>query len=145
MRTSKKIPRVQSISKVEGFRVYCLFNTGEKRVVNFERLFQEWAVKPSDVEYVLLNSNEFQKVKLHNGTLSWDNVNVKLLDENRNEQELPYEIDPLTLYRNSALIGRKKKILFEKFLTNRRVYALNERYWKREMQKFSSSIIESTK
>ena len=143
MKTSKKIPRIQSVSKVEGFRVYCLFNTGEKRVINFEQLFQEWAVKPSDVEHVLLNLHEFQKVKLHNGVLSWDNVKVKLLDENRKEQEFPYEIDPLILYQNSASIRHKRKVLFEKFLTNRRVYALNERYWKRQMQKFSSSIMES--
>ena len=102
MTSSKKIPRIQSVSKVEGFRVYCLFNTGERRVLNFERLFQEWAVKPTDVEYVLLNLHEFQKVKLHNGTLSWDNVKVTLLDENRKEQAFPYEIDPIVLYNHST-------------------------------------------
>ncbi len=70
MIVSKKIPRIQSISKLEGFRVYCLFHTGEQRVINFEKLFEEWNVKPGDVEYVLLDLNEFQKVKLRDGVLS---------------------------------------------------------------------------
>lgn len=104
MTASKKIPRIQSISKVEGFRVYCLFNTGEERVINFEKLFEEWKVKPGDVEYALLDWGEFQKVKLRDGVLSWDNIPVYLKDENHNEAVFPYEIDPMVLFNHSQLV-----------------------------------------
>lgn len=104
MTASKKIPRIQSISKVEGFRVYCLFNTGEERVVNFEKLFEEWKVKPGDVESALLDVGEFQKVKLRDGVLSWENAKVALVMEDGKEENLPYEIDPVVLYGYSEQV-----------------------------------------
>ncbi len=104
MIVSKKIPRIQSISKLEGFRVYCLFNTGEQRVINFEKLFEAWNVKSGDVEYMLLDLNKFQKVKLRDGVLFWENVHVRLASENNLEGDFFYEIDPIIFYSHSEPI-----------------------------------------
>lgn len=108
MTQGKKIPRLQSISKVDGFRVYCLFNTGESGIINFERLFEEWGVKPGDTEYILLNVEEFQKVKLRDGVLSWENAEVSLIKEDGTEEKFPYEIDPIVLYSQAELISNEK-------------------------------------
>lgn len=108
----KKIPRIQSISKVDGFRVYCVFNTGESGSINFERLFAEWGVKPGDAEYELLDLEEFQKVKLRDGVLSWSNVTVDVSDEvdRVGLYVAPYEIDPITLYKQAEIISVKASV-----------------------------------
>jgi len=108
MTQSKKIPRIQSISKMEGFRVYCSFNTGERGVIDFEKLFKEWDVKPGDYEFVFLSDiKEFQKVQLRDGVLSWENVNVPVLDEvdRIGAYVAPYEIDPITLYQHAEILS----------------------------------------
>jgi len=53
MRKKINIPRIIKIDKIEGFTIYCMFNNGEIRLVNFEQVFNEWKIKPSDLEYPL--------------------------------------------------------------------------------------------
>jgi DNA-binding XRE family transcriptional regulator len=101
MRKTIKIPRIIKIEKVDGFRVYCMFNNGESRIIDFKALFDDWEVSSADIEYPLLNQKEFSKVKLRNFTLSWDNVSSQLIDVDGKEQEYPYEIGPDILYQNS--------------------------------------------
>ena len=112
MTQGKHIPRIQSIFKVDGFRVYCVFNTGEHGVINFEKIFREWAVKPGDAEYGLLDLEEFQKVKLRDGVLSWSNVTVDVSDEvdRVGLYVAPYEIDPITLYKQAEIISVKASV-----------------------------------
>jgi hypothetical protein len=97
----KHIPRIESITDVDGFHILCLFTTGEHRVLDFGKLFSKWALQPKDVEYPLLNIADFQKVTLQNGTLTWENVRVTITDETGTERTEAYQIDPLTLYRES--------------------------------------------
>ncbi len=95
--------RIKEIYKIDDFCIHCLFNNSEYRIINFTELFKKWNVKKGDTEYPLLDLTEFQKVKLENGTLLWNNVTVKLLDANREEKVYPYDLDPIVLYQNSKL------------------------------------------
>ena len=103
MKFDTKIVRISEISKIEYFKVFCKFNNGEYRYIDFEHLFKEWNIKKEDIEYPLLNGEEFNKVQLSNGTLSWQNIQVKLITEQKEEQNFPYEIDPIVLYQNSEI------------------------------------------
>lgn len=99
MRSAKRIIKLHMI---EGFKVYCLFNNGESRIIDFKVLFKKWKIKKNDLEYPIMNSqNEFKKVKLIEGTLTWQNVEFKTTDENGNELILPLDLDPIVLYENS--------------------------------------------
>lgn len=98
-----EIVRIQEIYKKDNFCIYCLFSNNEYRVIDFAELFKKWNIKKDDVEYPLLDLVEFQKVKLENGTLLWDNITVKLLDTNSEEKEYSYDLDPIVLYKNSTL------------------------------------------
>jgi DNA-binding XRE family transcriptional regulator len=104
MRKNLKIPRILKINKIDGFKIIAMFNNGESRQIDFEQIFRDWNVSKGDFEYPLLQKKEFQKVKVHNHTLSWDNIEIKLLSEDGIEQIHPYEIDPITLYQNSKEI-----------------------------------------
>jgi len=101
MRTVKRIIKIH---KIEGYTIFCLFNNGESRIINFEDLFKTWAINKSDAENKINHSiKEFNRVKLVDGTLSWYNVGTKGIDENGNEIEFPYQLDPIVLYENSEI------------------------------------------
>ena len=103
MKTEQKLVRIKEIYKIEDFKIYCRFSNNEFRFIDFRKLFNQWDIKTKDIEYPLLNKIEFQKVKLSNGTLIWENISTTLIDENNYEVEHPYDIDPVVLYKNSAL------------------------------------------
>lgn len=101
MRKSIKIPRILKIEKIQGFKIYVIFNNGETRLLDFARILKDWDIQDSDIESKLFDLTEFKKVKLRNQTLSWDNLSTKLIDENGNEREYPYEIGADVLYKLS--------------------------------------------
>lgn len=101
MKPDTEIVRIKEIYKKDGFKIYCLFSNEESRYIDFEELFKQWNVQEDDIEYQLLDLNELHNVNLTNGTLSWNNITVSLLDEKRKEKQFPYQIDPIVLYQNS--------------------------------------------
>lgn len=104
MRKNLKIPRILKIIQIDGFKITCMFNNGESRLLDFEQIFREWNVSEGDFEYPLLQINEFQKVDLRNSTLSWDNIEIELVSESGIVQKHPYIIDPLILFQQSRKI-----------------------------------------
>jgi DNA-binding XRE family transcriptional regulator len=100
----KAVRRILKIHQTEGFKVFCLFNNGESRIIDFESLFKKWEVNPSDIEYsISQNLEEFGKVKLIEGTLAWENLQVETLDESGVPKYQPFDLDPIMLYENSDL------------------------------------------
>ena len=108
MKKTIKIPRILKINSVKGFNVSCIFNNGETRIIDFQKLFDDWKINKKDPEYLLLDEKEFKKVSLVNQTLSWKNINIELLDFENNKTMHPFEIDPYVLYKNSVLSNSNK-------------------------------------
>lgn len=108
MKKMIKIPRILKIQSLKGFEVFCIFNNGETRVIEFARLFKEWGVSKNDPEYILLDEREFKKVRLRNQTLSWKNAGVELTDLNGNKTVYPYELSPDILYKYSSPVKQNK-------------------------------------
>ncbi len=98
MRKNIALPRILKIQEKSGLKLKVMFNNGETRLLDFAEIFNKWNVGKKDAEYPLLNETEFQKVELRNYTLSWKNIELKLLDENGEEQTHPYELSPDLLY-----------------------------------------------
>ncbi len=107
MRKNIKIPRILKIEKIEGYKVTCMFNNGESRMIDFDSVFKEWNITESDIEFTLLDESKFKKMELRNQTLSWSNIEVRLIDEDGQELIHPYEIDPLTLFNASIEIDNE--------------------------------------
>lgn len=120
MRKKLKTPRILKIEKIEGFKIYCMFNNGESKLIDFELIFKEWNLTQNDIEYPLLQETEFQKVKLRNHTLSWDNIEVLLMTESGKEEKFPYEIDPYFLYQKSEPVENKNSFKIGILIRNAR-------------------------
>ena len=99
MRTVKRIIKIH---KIEGYKIYCLFNNGEHRIIDFKKLFKDWKVKKGDSEYPLKKSlDAFQQVKLIEGTLVWENLTPSSKDEEGRQVFCPLDLDPIVLYEAS--------------------------------------------
>lgn len=104
MRKSAKIPRIIKLHEIIGFKIYCAFNTGEHRIINFENLFKQLGFKSDDpIRSKLLEEKNFKEVQLHEGTLQWPNIKQKLKLSNGLEFEVMFDLDPIVLYNSSEL------------------------------------------
>lgn len=123
MRQNIKIPRIVKIEKIFGLKIQCMFNNGESRLLNFEKIFKEWNVTENDFEFPLFDPNEMKKVKLRNYTLSWPNIEIKISGSNEEIQKVPYEIGADVLYQLSEEIKDTTKFRFGSLIRNARIKA----------------------
>ncbi len=101
MRTVK---RILKIHEIDGFKVFCLFNNGESRIIDFAKIFDKWHIKKGDLEFPLYKSEEkFAKVGLVDGTLTWKNIPIKGNNDTGEEVTYYYDLDPIVLYELSEL------------------------------------------
>ncbi|MEO7766428.1 MAG: helix-turn-helix transcriptional regulator, partial [Ferruginibacter sp.] len=92
--------------------IYCIFNNGETRVIDFKELFNKWKITESDPEYLLLDEKDFKKVTLRNQTLSWKNIKIELTDIQGNKIIHAYELSPDILYKYSQPTQETKHTFF---------------------------------
>jgi DNA-binding XRE family transcriptional regulator len=101
MRTVKRIVKIHQI---KGYKLYCLFNNGESRIIDFKQLFSKWKTTKKSLHYPLVNSlKEFKKAELIDGTITWKNIIIKGEDEFGNRTNYYYDLDPIVLYEESQL------------------------------------------
>lgn len=104
MRQKLNLPRILKIEKIDGFKIQCMFNNGDSRLLNFKKIFNDWNVSEQDAEYKLLKLKEFNKVELRNYTLSWPNIGIEIKDEKGQIEKHPYEIGPDVLFQLSQAV-----------------------------------------
>ncbi len=104
MRQRLKLPRIIKIEKIDGFKIHCMFNNGESRLLDFKKIFNDWNVSEKDAEYKLLDLKEFKKVELRNFTLSWPNIGIEIKHNNGQIDKHPYEVGPDVLFQLSQQI-----------------------------------------
>lgn len=123
MRQTIKIPRIVKIEKIAGLNIQCMFNNGESRLLDFDKIFKEWNVSENDFEFPLFNPIELEKVKLRNYTLSWPNIQIRIAGMNGEIQNVPYEIGADLLYQLSEEIKDTSKFRFGSLIRNARIKA----------------------
>jgi DNA-binding XRE family transcriptional regulator len=105
----RSIKRIIKIHKIEGYIIHCLFNNGESRIIDFQKLFNEWGVEEGDLEYPLVQSEkEFQKVEIIDGTFVWKNIPIKSLNDKGVEEIYFYDLDPIVMYESSEMDSTRK-------------------------------------
>ena len=100
----RSVKRIIKIHEIQDYNVSVLFNNGESRVIDFEKLFKDWKVKKGDIEFLLSKSlNEFQKLSLEDGTLVWKNIPLEFVNDRGQKTSHHYDIDPIVLYEASQM------------------------------------------
>jgi len=99
----RTIKRIIKIHKIDGYKIYCLFNNGESRIVDFQRLFKLWNTKEGDFVYPMMQSLDvFQQVEVIDGTFTWKNIKIESTDEHDNPVTHFLDLDPIVMYESSV-------------------------------------------
>ncbi len=123
MRRKIKIPRIIKIEKIIGHKIQCMFNNGESRLLDFDKIFKQWNVTKNDFEYPLLDEKNFKEARIRNYTLSWPNIQIKVKGENGESLILPYEIGADVLYRLSEAIQEPSTYRYGRLIRSARLKA----------------------
>ncbi len=95
------MPRIIKINKIEGLNITVVFNNGESRSIDFKALLKSLNLSESSPAKTLLNPEEFSKVELKDGTLSWNNVHQYITMKDKTQMKLPFEIGADVLLAHS--------------------------------------------
>jgi len=117
------LPRIIKIEEINGHKIQCMFNNAESRILDFEKIFNEWKITKQDIEYKLLDPKEFKKVQLRNYALSWPNIGLEIKNENGAKEKHPYEIGPDVLYKLSSPIEKNELNKFGNIIRTARMKA----------------------
>lgn len=102
MKGLRSIPKILKINNQEDYKISCLFNNGESRIIDFEKFFQEKSLKKNHpARKLMANIQEFKKVEVIGNTIGWANTGVISKDVNGEDRFYNYEIDPIVLYEFS--------------------------------------------
>lgn len=113
MKGLRSIPRILKIDHIDGYLVSCLFNSGESRLIDFRKLFEDvFQVKGNDPAVKLLNDyNLFKEITIIGSTIGWPNVGIYSKDLEGKEVFYPYDLDPIVLYENSIPDPERKLMI----------------------------------
>lgn len=103
MKTSNIIPRILKINNIQGLRISVVYNTGESRVIDFQKVLHGIEITTESPAYILFDEKEFAKVKLEGNTLSWDNVEQFITLPDGSPLKVPFEIGADILLKYSEL------------------------------------------
>ena len=105
MKKLRSIPKILKINKVEGYRVSCLFNNGESRIIDFQEFFKGLKnySKKHTAHKLMEDINEFNQLEILGNTIGWKNAGIYSKNYEGEEVFYHYDLDPIVLFENSKI------------------------------------------
>ena len=86
---------------MEDFSISVVFNNGESRVIDFERVLNEIGIDAQSPANILRDPMELAKAEIAGNTLSWRNVDQYITLRKGKKRKVPFEIGADVLLRYS--------------------------------------------
>lgn len=122
-KSHKRLPKILKINKVKGLTISVLFSDGHNRILDFNQIFKEWNITKKNIEYKLLDTDEFKKVKLVDYTLAWNNIKIEMDGFDGKKLILPYQIGADVLYEQSISDESRERLPLGNLIKNARIKA----------------------
>lgn len=124
MKRTNKIPRVLKINQIKGLKISVVFNTGESRWIDFEKLLPAIGVMDeSSPAFILYQPAKFKKVTLDNHTLSWKNTGQMISSKDGQKKKAAFEIGADVLYDISEPDTTHQKLFIGDLIQKERLKA----------------------
>jgi DNA-binding XRE family transcriptional regulator len=91
MKKHIKMPRILRINWIKGLTISVVYNNGESRIIDFNKVLLKVGIDEKSPASILYNEKEFNKAQIENNTLSWDNVE-QYITLNNEKVKVPFEI-----------------------------------------------------
>ncbi len=98
------IYQIKNILNIEHYKITCLWNTGEVRVIDLEKKLNEWGDHDKSVYRKLLNEQLFKTVKCDGTTLYWEGL-ATVIETDGTKHPAPLDLDPQTLFEQSKKVN----------------------------------------
>ena len=99
---------ITKIINVKPYKITCLWNNGEIRVIDLEEFINKKGLNPKSTFFRLKDKKRFMEVKSDGTTIYWEN-GIEMTDHDGKLKPGPLDIDPEVLYRISKLKSLKTK------------------------------------
>lgn len=96
-----KLPRILKINWVKEMAISVVFNNGEARIIDFQKVLLNIGVNADTPAGILFRSEELSKVNLVDHSLQWENVEQYISLKDGGTRKVPFEIGPDVLYMHS--------------------------------------------
>lgn len=103
------LPRILKITNLDEFKVFCLWNTGEERVIDFEKLILDY---PKILKDKLLNKEIFQTISYNPDakTIYFPKM-IKTLNPDQGESLGDLDFCPDVLYSQSYKLSIESALI----------------------------------
>lgn len=103
MKGLRSIPKILKINDRDGYKVSCLFNNGESRIIDLKVFFESRKnfSEKHPAHKLLKDLQEFNQLEILGNTIGWRNTGVYSKNFEGETIFYPYDIDPVVLYENS--------------------------------------------
>lgn len=91
------------LNEVKGYKIFCIFNNGEYRVIDIEKYLENRNLKAGSILRNLYDKEKLKNVIIQNGTLTWPDIKHITRLSNGMEFEVALDLDPIVLYENSEI------------------------------------------
>ncbi len=81
--------RIQNITNIDFYSISCIWNDGQKRMIDFEKIMDDY---PESLKEVILNPGSFKNIKYNEITKSLYFPNI-IKGKDENEHEILGELD----------------------------------------------------
>lgn len=121
MEVTSRVLKILKINWIRNYKISCMFSDGQSRIIEFKKFFNVKKIKnPSHpINKLLLNQEEFSKVKIIGNSIGWENIGINSTDEEGRDLFLPFHLDPIVLFQNSIL-DEEENFDLGKFIKNER-------------------------
>jgi len=121
MRRNIKIPRILKINWIKNLSISVVYNNGESRIIDFNKVFRKLEIEDNSPAGILKNPVEFAKVKLVDNSLSWNNVEQYITGKDRKKKMVPFEIGADILLKFSVAEGTGTLIRIGRLVKDTRI------------------------
>ena len=106
----KSLPRILKITEISYGKIYCVFNTGEYRIVDLKKFIEDHSL--ADDETLRKISNDQEKINqavVDSGTISFPTVQQTIELSNGQSYTVSFDLDPGMLYESSTEDLKREK------------------------------------
>lgn len=98
----KSLPRILKITEVSKGKIFCVFNTGEYRIIDLQKFADDYGLRDDKLLQKLINNQkDLSQVKIDSGTLSFPTIQQTIDLSNGTSYTVSFDLDPGMLYESS--------------------------------------------
>ena len=109
----REVLKILKINEINGYKVSCLFNNGESRIINFKVFFKNLrAFSKKHPAYKLVkDKTAFDQIEVLGNTIGWKNTGIHSTDLTGKKVFYPYDLDPIVLFEASKMDKNRSIVL----------------------------------